>query len=109
MAPRDAFGAPCSAYMRFSEAVIPGSPPVNALISACQRSARACTLGSAGSVSVIGVPLTRYKVLAFGISESDRRYDESTHEWSVDRRHWSALNAIFSNFADWDLDNLNSR
>ena len=36
--------------MRFSDAVIPGSPPVNAWISACQRSISACTLGSAGSV-----------------------------------------------------------
>ncbi len=37
-APREAFSGPSSAYIRLSEAAIPGSPPVNAWISAVQRS-----------------------------------------------------------------------
>ena len=60
---------------------------------------------------VINFPFDRLTLQDFKsvIPESDRRYDEATREWSVERRHWSALNAMFSNFAEWDLDNLNRR
>ena len=37
------------------------------------------------------------------IPTSDRSYDEERRELSVERRQWSALNALFSNFAEWDL------
>ena len=38
------------------------------------------------------------------IPETDRSYDGATREWSVDKRHYGILNAMFSNFADWDLE-----
>jgi hypothetical protein len=38
------------------------------------------------------------------IPEADRAYDPEGREWSVERRHWAALNALFSNFAEWDLE-----
>ena len=38
------------------------------------------------------------------IPDSDRSYDASTREWTVDKRHYGMLNALFSNFAEWDLE-----
>ena len=34
------------------------------------------------------------------IPASDRTYDATNREWSVDKRHYNLLNAIFSNFAN---------
>ncbi|MBM4418595.1 MAG: hypothetical protein FJ033_09835 [Chloroflexi bacterium] len=36
------------------------------------------------------------------IPASDRAYDAARREWSVERRHFGALDALFSNFAAWD-------
>lgn len=38
------------------------------------------------------------------IPASDRAYDEENYEWNVERRHWGALNSIFANFSEWDLE-----
>jgi hypothetical protein len=55
---------------------------------------------------VLNFPYDRLTLQDFKsvIPEADRAYDATTREWSVDRRHWGALNALFSNFADWDLE-----
>jgi hypothetical protein len=38
------------------------------------------------------------------IPAADRTYDAATREWAVDKRHYGILNAIFANFAEWDLE-----
>lgn len=55
---------------------------------------------------VLNFPFDRLTLQDFKsiIPPSDRSYDAGTREWTVDRRHWGVLNAIFSNFADWDLE-----
>jgi hypothetical protein len=55
---------------------------------------------------VLNFPFDRLALQDFRsiIPETDRSYDAANREWTVDRRHWGLLNAIFANFADWDLE-----
>jgi hypothetical protein len=55
---------------------------------------------------VLNFPFDRLTLQDFKsvIPDADRAYDPTNREWSVERRHWGALNALFSNFAAWDLE-----
>lgn len=55
---------------------------------------------------VLNFPFDRLTIadLKSVIPDADRAYDAASREWSVERRHWGALNALFSNFAEWDLE-----
>ena len=55
---------------------------------------------------VLNFPFDRLTLADFKsvIPEADRAYDATNREWSVERRHWGALNALFANFAAWDLE-----
>jgi len=55
---------------------------------------------------VLNFPFDRPTLADFRsvIPDADRSYDATNREWSVERRHWGALNALFSNFAEWDLE-----
>jgi hypothetical protein len=55
---------------------------------------------------VLNFPFDRLLLQDFKsvIPATDRTYDAATREWSVDKRHYGMLNALFSNFADWDLE-----
>lgn len=55
---------------------------------------------------ILNFPFDRLTLQDFKaiIPASDRDYNAETREWAVDRRHWGLLNALFSNFADWDAE-----
>ena len=55
---------------------------------------------------VLNFPFDRLTLQDFKsvIPAPDRTWDAANREWSVDKRHYGILNALFANFAEWDLE-----